>query len=72
MAAEKSLGVKRDLNVGGMLDGITDQNQVGGWGLLVPVGGLLGGVVMYTHMTRAVEHLESNIWFCRYFQVKCF
>jgi len=60
MAAEKSLGVKRDLNVGGVLDGVADQNQVGDRRLLVPVGRLLGVGLVHTDMTRAVEHLESD------------
>ena len=58
MAAEKGLGVQRDLNVGGVLDGVTDQNQVGDRWLLVPVGSLLSVAVINTDMTRAVEHLE--------------
>ncbi|TNN84236.1 hypothetical protein EYF80_005563 [Liparis tanakae] len=60
MAAEKSLGVQRDLNVGGMLDGVTDQNQVGDRRLLVPVGRLLGVGAAHTDMAGAVEHLEGD------------
>ncbi len=51
MAAQKGLGVQRDLNVGGVLDGVTDQNQVGDRWLLLPVGSLLSVAFMYTDMT---------------------
>ena len=60
MAAEKGLGVQRDLDVGGVLDGVTDQNQVGDGRLLVPVWSLLTVAFKYTDMTRAVEHLERR------------
>ena len=60
VAAEKCLGVQRDLDVGGVLNGVADQNQVGDWGLLVPVGSLLSAAVIHTDMTGAVEHLEGD------------
>lgn len=51
MAAEEGFGVQRDLNVGGVLDGVTDQNQVWNRWLLLPVGSLLSVAVIYTNMT---------------------
>lgn len=51
MAAEKGLGVQRDLNVGGVGDGVTDQNQVGNRWLPLPVGSLLSVALIYTDVT---------------------
>lgn len=46
VAAEKGLGVQRDLNVGGVWDGVTDQDQVGHRWLLVAIGSLLSVAVI--------------------------
>lgn len=60
MAAEEGLGVQGELNVGGVGDGVTDQNQVwDGW-LPLPIGCLLSAALIYPDMTRAVEHLERQ------------
>lgn len=60
MAAEESLGVQRDLNVGGVWDGIADQNQVGHRWLLLSVGALFGWAVINAHVTCAVKHLQGE------------
>lgn len=51
MTAEEGLGVQRELNVGGVRDGVTDQNQVWDRRLLLPIRTGLTVVLIYTHLS---------------------
>lgn len=58
MAAKEGLGVQRDLDVGRVGDGVTDQDQIGDGWLLRAVGALLTAV--NTNVTRAMQHLREQ------------
>lgn len=60
MAAEEGLGVQGELDVGGVGDGVTDQNQVWDSWLLLPIGCLLSVALIYPDVTQAVEHLARQ------------
>lgn len=51
MTAEEGLGVQRELNVGRVRDGVTDQNQVWDSRLLLPIGTRLSVVLINTHVS---------------------
>lgn len=59
VAAEEGLGVQRELNVGRVREGVTDQNQV--WdSRLLPIKTRLSVALVYTDMSVAVQHLDKN------------
>lgn len=60
VTAEEGLGVQRELNVGRVRNGVTDQNQVWDSRLLLPIGTRLSVVLIYAHMSRAVQHLDKE------------
>lgn len=60
VTAEEGLGVQRELDVGRVRDGVTDQNQVRDSRLRLPIRTGLSEVLIHTHVSRAVQHLDKE------------